>query len=365
MEPKWTSDAELYYQYREETRLVQLLMALQDDFESVRASILYRTPLPTVDAALSELIAEETRKGTSNFHNSDDACVLATSVARNTRSSGTSRDMRYQNSAPRPTSSSSRDMSQVQCNYCKQYGHTVRFCTSPTSRHMQSKQRNNYEQRAATTSSVLPPQSHDQAHSSASSNVNSSSLTMDHIQEMIKQALGIGTQSSASAISGTQSSTSALSSTSGIYSTDWFFDSGASNHMTCHSQFLTKPTSMTSSQFIRTANGSIVTATHTGLAKSKDLHLPNTFLVPKLSMNLISIGQLCDLGLTVIFDSSDCIVQDRKTGKQVGTGRKVGRLFVVDNLHIPSWYLLCCFIYHFIFIFVLASKAWTHFFFSS
>nr|CAD1821558.1 unnamed protein product [Ananas comosus var. bracteatus] len=107
MEPKWTSDAELYYQYHEETRLVQLLMALQDDFEYVRAFILYH-----------------------------DACVLATSVARNTRSSGTSRDMRYQNSAPRdvrPTSSSSRDIS----------------------------------------------------------------------QEMIKQALGIGTQSSASTLSGT------------------------------------------------------------------------------------------------------------------------------------------------------------------
>jgi hypothetical protein len=35
MEPKKTVDAELYYQCREETRLVQFLMALQDDFESI------------------------------------------------------------------------------------------------------------------------------------------------------------------------------------------------------------------------------------------------------------------------------------------------------------------------------------------
>jgi hypothetical protein len=65
MEPKWTVHAGLYEQYREETRLVQFLMALRDDFEGVSSSMFYHTPLPTVDSALAELIAEETRKGTT------------------------------------------------------------------------------------------------------------------------------------------------------------------------------------------------------------------------------------------------------------------------------------------------------------
>lgn len=65
MEPKWTVDAGLYEQYLEETRLVQFLMALRDDFEGVSSSMFYHTPLPTVDSALAELIAEETRKGTT------------------------------------------------------------------------------------------------------------------------------------------------------------------------------------------------------------------------------------------------------------------------------------------------------------
>ncbi|XP_077252465.1 uncharacterized protein LOC143891842 [Tasmannia lanceolata] len=63
MEPKWTTGAELWYNYREEMWLVQFLMALQDDFETIRATILHRSPLPTVESALSELFAEETRKG--------------------------------------------------------------------------------------------------------------------------------------------------------------------------------------------------------------------------------------------------------------------------------------------------------------
>ncbi|KAG5534298.1 hypothetical protein RHGRI_022431 [Rhododendron griersonianum] len=58
MEPQQTVDAELYYEFREETRLVQFLMALKDDFEAVRASTLHRSPLLSVDAVLSEPLAE-------------------------------------------------------------------------------------------------------------------------------------------------------------------------------------------------------------------------------------------------------------------------------------------------------------------
>ena len=50
-----------YTDRREEQRLVQFLMALRSDFEGLCGSILHRTPLPTVDSVVHELIAEETR----------------------------------------------------------------------------------------------------------------------------------------------------------------------------------------------------------------------------------------------------------------------------------------------------------------
>eukprot|EP00257_Ricinus_communis_P021104 XP_015580507.1 uncharacterized protein LOC107262007 [Ricinus communis] len=46
---------------REEQRLVQFLMALRDEFEGLRGSILHRHPLPSVDSIVSELLAEEIR----------------------------------------------------------------------------------------------------------------------------------------------------------------------------------------------------------------------------------------------------------------------------------------------------------------
>ncbi|MCI00908.1 gag-pol polyprotein [Trifolium medium] len=58
-----------YIDHREEQRLVQLLMALRDDFEGLRGAILHRIPLPRVDSVVSELLAEETRlKSRSNPH---------------------------------------------------------------------------------------------------------------------------------------------------------------------------------------------------------------------------------------------------------------------------------------------------------
>lgn len=45
--------------YRQETVLVQFPRALRSHFEHIRGMLLHRSPLPTVDVALSELLAEE------------------------------------------------------------------------------------------------------------------------------------------------------------------------------------------------------------------------------------------------------------------------------------------------------------------
>ncbi len=51
-------------------------------------------------------------------------------------------------------------------------------------------------------------------------------------------------------------------------------------------------------------------------------------------MNLFSVGQLTDRNCTVSFDSSSCVVQDRLTGRQIGTGHRLGGLDYMDRLHI-------------------------------
>jgi len=48
-----------YIERREQQRLVQFLTALRSDFEGLRGSILYRSPLPSVNYVVSELLVEE------------------------------------------------------------------------------------------------------------------------------------------------------------------------------------------------------------------------------------------------------------------------------------------------------------------
>ncbi|GKV19316.1 hypothetical protein SLEP1_g29596 [Rubroshorea leprosula] len=87
---------------------------------------------------------------------------------------------------------------------------------------------------------------------------------------------------------------------------------------------------------IYSADGSPMNVSHIGNVSTKSLTLPNAFLVPKLSYNLLSGGQLCDLGLEVTFSAHGCRVQDPRTRQLLGTGRKVGHLFERNYLHIPD-----------------------------
>ncbi|WOH13399.1 hypothetical protein DCAR_0832909 [Daucus carota subsp. sativus] len=102
-EPKWlhTEDATLYHAYRDQQRLIQFLMALTQDFEPVRAALLHRVPLPSLESSVAELISEETRLGLGKFKSVVDN-VLAV--------------------PPVPTFDKSF------CRFCRQNGHVTKDC---------------------------------------------------------------------------------------------------------------------------------------------------------------------------------------------------------------------------------------------
>ena len=72
-----------------------------------------------------------------------------------------------------------------------------------------------------------------------------------------------------------------------------------------------------------------------GSVTTSNLSVPGVFNVPDLSYNLFSVGQLAELGYRIIFDYSGCIVQDPRTGQDLGISPKVGHMFPKDNLRLP------------------------------
>jgi hypothetical protein len=90
---RYAEDIDLFAKYKDRRRFTQFMMGLREDFEPTRAALLSRSPLPSLDAAVKELISEENRRPHHHLSSSD--VVLAT---------------------PRPPSSS--DRSRRICTYC-------------------------------------------------------------------------------------------------------------------------------------------------------------------------------------------------------------------------------------------------------
>ncbi|KAG9454283.1 hypothetical protein H6P81_007187 [Aristolochia fimbriata] len=305
MDPTFACDKDilLFQFYIDEVKLVQFFMALRDDFEAVRSSMFYRNPLPSVETALSELLSEETRRQTGGLLGSsitETEIVLAAAPRRSSSSSA-------------PKSEQSRDMSCVQCNYCKEFGY-IKF-TYPKLK--KSRPLTAAHSRIAASATTA-------AFSCAEPQISFPLIALD-VPNMITKALsGLG--------QGT-SSASALSAHSGKSS--WIIDFGASSHMSSDLSLFISTSSSASSSFspICTADGSQLFVSSVGsICTPSGIRLSDVLYVPKLSLNLISGGQLCDLGFHVLFTSFGCQVQDPTSVKVLGTGRKVGKLFEIEAL---------------------------------
>ena len=92
----------------------------------------------------------------------------------------------------------------------------------------------------------------------------------------------------------------------------------------------------TSLPTIYTANGSPMHVSHLSNVSTPALLVSNVYQIPQLTYNLLSVGQLTELSFSLTFSSTSVVVRDSQTGQIVGTAYKVGRLFELIFLHLPS-----------------------------
>ncbi|GLT64261.1 hypothetical protein SLA2020_367650 [Shorea laevis] len=166
-EPEWVNptDASRYIAFRDSLRLVEFLTAIRDEFENTRASLLHRSPLPSLEGALSELISEETRFSTMKLHTSE--MVMATS----------SRDTRAPDSNPVGSFSSTKNM---ECRYCHKIGHRINECRARLSRR-------NYRAPSHKAAAVTHTDASDMSHTSIAP--QPSTLSPSDIEAIVHQVL--------------------------------------------------------------------------------------------------------------------------------------------------------------------------------
>jgi hypothetical protein len=164
------------------------------------------------------------------------------------------------------------ECSTVQCQYCHKICHIVYNCPTKPPKPGQS--------------GILPrPLTHSVA-AAAEKSPSAPSLSSISVSDfgplvftMVKQFLFISDKVS-SAVSGNT----------------WYFDFAGCNYMSLDSQLFSYVIPTTHAPLIQTANRSHISASYTGSVFTPTLSLSDTYLIPNLTLNLISVGQLCELG---------------------------------------------------------------------
>jgi len=122
---------------------------------------------------------------------------------------------------------------------------------------------------------------------------------------------------------------------SGMSYSEWVLDSGDSHHMSLDSSSFTF-VSPSSSIPVMTDDGTFMPLAGVGFVITPHLSLPNVYLISNLKLNLISVGQICDFGdYLVMFFCSFCCVQDLRSWKLIGIGRRENGLYILDELKVP------------------------------
>jgi hypothetical protein len=129
-------------------------------------------------------------------------------------------------------------------------------------------------------------------------------LTTNQLEDIIAQALVRASNASSS---------SALSVLPDKFSS-WLLDSACCNHMTPYPSFFSHTSSTRYAPTIHTANGSTMLVHSIGTISTSKLSIFDVFHVPQLSYNLLSVGQLAELGYRIILDYFGYVVQDPSTG---------------------------------------------------
>ncbi|RVX23723.1 hypothetical protein CK203_000416 [Vitis vinifera] len=121
-DPTWacSKDAQQYASIRDEFRLYEFLMSLHKGFEPIRGRLLNRSPAPSLDTAVNELVREETRLATLQAQNKLNVLAItpSTPLIEQPQQSGD-----FSGSSNRRKQTNKKF-----CNYCKRLGHTIETC---------------------------------------------------------------------------------------------------------------------------------------------------------------------------------------------------------------------------------------------
>ncbi|CAA7030339.1 unnamed protein product [Microthlaspi erraticum] len=332
---------------RETNRVIDFLMGLNDNYESIRSRILMKKTLPSLSEVFNLLDQEESQQSVkfsidvapSAFQISHSG-PLASPVPPTPASGG---------------SSSQRDDDKPVCSYCGRVGHVVYRCYKKHGYPSHYKSKQKFTKSGSVLANVAV------GDTSSEQVFSADSLSSSQIQQLVAflsnklqpppasptpevhSVSASPVPSSVCPISGTYHP-SIVCSFSGIDRpyvcsvnsnlpaiNAWVIDTGATNHI-CHDRnaFSTfKPLPDTT---VSLPNGILVSIVGLGtIPLGSNLVLTDVLYIPQFKFNLLSVSSLTkSLGCKIWFDESSCVIQERTQGLMIGMGRQVANLYFLD-----------------------------------
>jgi Reverse transcriptase (RNA-dependent DNA polymerase)/Integrase core domain/gag-polypeptide of LTR copia-type/GAG-pre-integrase domain len=311
--PTATTIAE-YITREQQDQIFYLLASLTADYEEVKRDILMRSELPSLNAVCAIIQREETRKR-----------VMGSKV--NT-SSPTLENFAHFSSAKTQDSNQvyrGKDKRKFYCDHCNKNGHTKDRCWVLHPNLKPNRNKSGEAHQVVATGSEGVHKALEQL-----------TKQMDFLMKRCVPDGETGTASkgesnpATTAFAGKILALSANVTDNSVHS-KIVVDSGATDNMFSSSKLLTKFQPNTDYSHVTVANGGIIHAKGSGIARifSKDI---NVTVVPDLKANLLSISKCTNqLGCNVIFTPQRVVFQDRSSGKTIGEGSLKDGLYVLES----------------------------------
>ncbi|GJZ46008.1 putative RNA-directed DNA polymerase [Tanacetum coccineum] len=287
-------------------RLMQFLMGLDDVYASVRSNILITDPIPDVKSAFATLSRDESH-GNSTMHNVKTSSTAFVARSNNDWSGNRNNQNRRFNQNRGPNTS-------LVCENCNMTGHTVDRCFELIG----------YPRGFEGIPKVNNPKS---SVNNASTS-NSSGNTHGNVAGIPANASFVICFASCRFFN-----FNTKISTYSAY-VGWIIDSGASQHMTYTSMFLFNVIDVSHLNItVSHPNGTVEKVNQVGSFKlTEKLIIHDVLVVPGYHVSLLSVHKLASANkVSVVFNESDCLIQDSTLKSLMGTGSMIGGLYYLDQ----------------------------------
>ncbi|XP_058114508.1 uncharacterized protein LOC131257713 [Magnolia sinica] len=192
MDPTFPHDFKIFQTMRESAQVRQFLMKLRPEFEHYRAALLNRSPTPSLNSVINDLLAEEQRLKVLSTPGSSDM-VLAVSTTPPTRGSGSSPLTCRGCNKVRHVVAQCKEW----CAYCRRTGHGIQDCrtrayASSFGRGRGGRGRGRGRALSATAATISSETSVSESASTTSAEGLSSPLTLAMLQQIVQALSAAG-----------------------------------------------------------------------------------------------------------------------------------------------------------------------------